>query len=205
MQVRGAGLYAAATREANPFTWRDAFSTFDANNDAMLDRAELEQLVSALIAEGALPETLFRVQAMVDTIAGHSSGRDAISFEEYLRARPGGEHNETSPIPVLPSGWMSGCKFGPVSTAGLAGWTAASSEVLVPSALAGEWIACIVPPAQASRAHMTLVQRFTAGEPLEGVKILQVGKLPDVQGAVPPPPKTSQLGSTRLSWAASCS
>ena len=41
---------------------------------------------------------------------------------------------------------------------------------------------------------MTLVQRFTAGEPLEGVKILQVGKLPDVQGAVPPPAEDVTTG-----------
>lgn len=55
VQVRGVGLHASATGEANPVMWRLAFVVHDKNADAQLDASELNALVEQLRGDGALP------------------------------------------------------------------------------------------------------------------------------------------------------
>ena len=55
VQVRGVGLYATGTGEANPVSWRLGFMAHDANADAQLDMTELDALITNLRNDGALP------------------------------------------------------------------------------------------------------------------------------------------------------
>lgn len=55
VQVRGMGLYASATGEANPVLWHQAFRVHDANADAQLEMEELVRLLAQLKEAGALP------------------------------------------------------------------------------------------------------------------------------------------------------
>lgn len=196
VQVRGVGLYASATGEANPLMWRLSFVANDGDADAQLDATELDSLVAQLREDGALPETVLTTRASVRALAAaHDANADGLlSFDEFLAARPGGVSNESSALPTLPASWAPRCGFGPVASSGLAGWTDDSLETVVATAHAGEWIACHAPSARAVRASSALEQRFEDGESLDGWRVLKVARLPHTRGGERPEPQDVTTG-----------
>ena len=189
VQVAGSGLYAAATGEANPEKWRVAFEAHDANGDAQLSPAEFYRAIRSLHAADALPERTLRSTAEMDALAAaHDSNQDGVlAFDEYLLARPGGPRNASSPLPTLPPSWQAHCLFGPMSTEGRAGWTAAALDALVPAPLSDEWIGCHTLSAHDAKAELSLHQTFEPGESLAGWRVLALSNVPDARGGAIPP------------------
>ena len=65
IQVRGMGLYAAATGEVHPVAWYGAFITHDVDANAQLEPQELEGAIAHVRAAGALPEATLVDEAAV--------------------------------------------------------------------------------------------------------------------------------------------
>jgi hypothetical protein len=163
VQVRGVGLYASATAQANPELWRTSFVSHDANGNAQLDYDELAVLVQSLRARAALPETLLTSTASVRALAAayDADGDGLLSFDEYVAARPGGAHRGELAVAALPISWAPHCAFGAAVATGIAGWTMDAQRTVVANAHAGEWIGCHTPAALDARAHGTLWQTFS--------------------------------------------
>lgn len=199
IQVRGVGLYAAATGAVHPVAWHDAFITHDANANAQLEPQELEGAIAHARAAGALPEATLVDEAAVRLfVATHDLNSDGrLSFDEFQAARPGGGNASAESgagsggTPTLPEGWSPACLFGRAKRSGKAGWTANGLAVLAPHDPLGEWLACYTPSATEADADATASWHFTTaaqGEPTEPhFRVLAVSRLHPTRGGVTPP------------------
>ena len=199
IQVRGMGLYAAATGEVHPVAWYGAFITHDVDANAQLEPQELEGAIAHVRAAGALPEATLVDEAAVRLfVATHDLNLDGrLSFDEFQAARPGGGNASavsgavSSGTPTLPEGWSPACLFGRATRSGIAGWTADGLALIAPHDPLGEWLGCYTPSATETDADATATWHFTTegqGEPTEpNFRVLAVSRLHPTRGGITPP------------------